>query len=92
MDLAEIQKSPEKALELIRQLTSAVEKRDSEIEQLQEELRLALYRKFGRSSEKSDPSQIELFEEAVSVTEETADEDEITEPSHKRKKPGSQAA
>jgi len=28
MDLQEIQQSPEKALELIRQLTGAVEKRD----------------------------------------------------------------
>jgi len=35
MDLQEIQQSPEKALELIRQLTGAVEKRDIEIEQLQ---------------------------------------------------------
>lgn len=88
MDLTEIRQSPEKALELILQLSGAVEKRDSEIEQLQEELRLALYRKFGRSSEKADDSQRELFEEHIPESEANADEEETTIPSHTRKKAG----
>ncbi|WP_020610920.1 IS66 family transposase [Sediminispirochaeta bajacaliforniensis] len=56
MDLAEIQKSPEKALELIQSMSG-------QIEHLTEELRLALHRKYGRSSERIAPCQKELFEE-----------------------------
>jgi transposase len=88
MDLADIQQSPEEALKLIQQLTGTVEKNESQIEQLQEELRLALHRKFWRSSEKVDPNQKELFEEEASVTEESSDDDQITVPAHKRKKVG----
>jgi transposase len=81
MDLAEIQKSPEKALELLKQ-------RDAQIEQLTEELRLALLRKFGRSSEKFDPNQKELFEEEASVVPELSKDDQITVPAHNRTKAG----
>ena len=81
MDLEEIQKSPEKALELLK-------KRDAQIEQLTEELRLALLRKFGRSSEKLDPHQKELFEEAGSVPQEPSADDQITVPAHIRTKAG----
>ena len=66
MDLAEIQESPKKALELIQQLTGTVEKRDAQIEQLKDELRLALHRKFGRSSEKIDSSQKDMVRRGCS--------------------------
>jgi transposase len=56
---------------------------------LREELRLALFRKFGRKSEKLDPLQNELFCEAESEVEAAALESEgIIVPAHKRKKAG----
>lgn len=88
MELAEIQKSPERALELIQNLTGQVEKKETRIEQLQEELKLALLRKFGRSSEKLDPSQLEIFEPSEEETPETVESEEITVPTHTRKKVG----
>ena len=65
-----------------------LKKRDAQIEQLTEELRLALLRKFGRSSEKLDPHQKELFEEAGSVPQEPSADDQITVPAHNRTKAG----
>ena len=59
------------------------------IDRLTEELRLALYRKFGRNSEKLDPSQNELFGEAENEVEApTLESEDITVPAHKRKKSG----
>ena len=56
---------------------------------LREELRLALFRKFGRKSEKLDPLQNELFGEAESDTEApTLESEDIVVPTHKRKKAG----
>jgi transposase len=56
---------------------------------LRKELRLALFRKFGRKSEKLDPLQNELFCEAESEVEAAALESEgIIVPAHKRKKAG----
>ena len=81
MDLEEIRRSPEKAFELLRQ-------RDAQIEQLTEELRLALHRKFGRSSEKIDPTQKDMFEEDAPSVEEVVPEERITVPAHERVKTG----
>ena len=56
---------------------------------LREKLRLALFRKFGRSSEKIDPLQNELFSEAESDVEEaTFESEDIIVSTHKRKKVG----
>jgi len=87
---------PEPALKLIQRQNTKIESQEKklesqeqEIERLKDELRLALYRKFGRSSEKSDPSQIELFEVPESTDEsEESLEETITIPSHARKKAG----
>lgn len=96
MKSTEYQKWPEPALKLIQRQNTKIESQEKEIEyqereieRLKEELRLALYRKFGRSSEKSDPSQIELFEEAESTDKsEESCEETIHVPSHTRKKTG----
>ena len=59
-----------------------------EIEELQKKLQLALFRKYGRSSEKIDPSQIEFFE-IPEVDEEPIEEDAtIIVAAHPRKKKG----
>ena len=61
-----------------------------EIEELEKKLHLALFKKFGISSEKMSPSQIEFFE----TTEDTKDDNKNNEvdvvivASHPRKKPG----
>ena len=59
------------------------------IEQLEEKLRLALFRKFSRSSEKLDTSQLDFFEIPEDTEEqEKSEELTITVPSHTRKKKG----
>jgi len=77
----EIQALPENVQNYIRSL-------ENKVDSLTEELRLALLRKFGRSSEKIDPSQKELFEEETSDTEESNEDQSITVPAHKRNKAG----
>jgi transposase len=64
-----------------------------EVSSLEEKLRLALFKRFGRSSEQgaSANGQANLFTEADDNTETTADEpsdDTITVASHTKKKPG----
>ena len=62
---------------------------EEENEELCEKLRLALFRRFGRSSEKIDPNQQELFAEAEESAESTLEEpQEIEVPAHSRKKAG----
>ena len=58
-----------------------------EIENLEEKLQLALFKKYGRSSEKIDPSQIDFFEEPE-ADEEPIEEVKTTVASHSRKKKG----
>lgn len=57
-----------------------------EIEELENKLQLALFKRYGISSEKIDPSQLEFFEETEADEEET--EATIMVPAHPRKKPG----
>ena len=60
-------------------------------EYLLEKLKLALFRKYGKSSEKDNPDQILLFEDETNDTnpdEEPDTEERITVPSHTRKKAG----
>jgi len=80
MELADIEASPQDAQDYIQSL-------EMKIESLTEELRLAILRKFGRSSEKIDPSQKELFEE-MAPDEAEQEEQQISIPSHTRKKSG----
>jgi transposase len=61
---------------------------------LEEKLRLATHKRFGASSEKADPDQLGLFNEAESLVgasdanDEAASETEITVPAHTRAKGG----
>jgi len=56
---------------------------------LQEQLNLALARRYAASSEKLSPDQIRLFDEAeVEVQEELAEDETVTVPEHSRKKRG----
>jgi transposase len=80
MEQAEIQALPQNVQNYIQSL-------ETKVESLTEELRLALLRKFGRSSEKIDPSQKELFEE-MAPDEAEQDVQQISIPSHTRKKTG----
>jgi transposase len=78
----EIRQLPENAQKYIRSL-------EDENDILREKLRLALYRKFGRSSEKLDPNQQELFAEAEEEAEGPAAQESTTiVSSHTRKKAG----
>ncbi len=61
----------------------------SKVITLQEQLNLALARRYAASSEKIAPDQIRLFDEAeAEVQTEPAEEDAITIPEHRRKKRG----
>jgi transposase len=55
---------------------------------LQEQLNLALARRYAASSEKISPDQYRLFDEAEADTPAEPPEDEITVPAHTRKKGG----
>lgn len=67
-------------------LKSLVREQAFEIERLKEELRLARHKQFGASSEKADPGQYQLFNEAEeqSAKAPAGEGDEITVPAHKR--------
>lgn len=80
MEQDELQALPEHVRNYIQSL-------ENKVDSLTEELRLALLRKFGRSSEKIDPDQKELFEESSSSAPE-AGEETTTIPEHKRNKRG----
>lgn len=56
------------------------------IRRLEEELRLARHKQFGASSEKADPDQWPLFNEAEVLGDKPAESEEITVPAHTRAK------
>ena len=55
---------------------------------LQEQLNLALARRYAASSEKISPDQYRLFDEAETDTEVELEDDEVIVPAHRRKKGG----
>ena len=61
---------------------------ESRILTLQEQLNLALARRYAASSEKISPDQYRLFDEAETDTEVELENDEVTVPAHTRKKGG----
>lgn len=62
---------------------------DAKVFSLQEQLNLALARRYAASSEKLSPDQIRLFDEAeVEVQEALAEDNTVTVPEHSRKKRG----
>jgi transposase len=72
-------------------LKAMVREQAFEIERLKEELRLAAHKRFGASSEKADPAQPELFNEAELLAATPAppgEGDEVTVPAHTRAKGG----
>ena len=79
------------------ELRNLLAKRDAELRYLQEQLNLALHRRFGKSSEKN-PGQHELFDEPEQIIEEEADTvddgddiEVLTVPAHERKTRGRKA-
>jgi transposase len=71
-------------------LKALVREQAFEIERLKEELRLAAHKRFGASSEKADPEQGQLFNEAevLGSMPPAPEADEITVPAHTRAKGG----
>ncbi len=71
-------------------LKALVREQAFEIERLKEELRLATHKRFGASSEKADPDQGQLFNEAevLGAMPPAPEADEITVPAHTRAKGG----
>lgn len=74
----------------LNQKAEVIEGKDLYIESSQEQLRLAFAQRFGKSSEKTDPNQRDLFNEAEFLAEQPApeeiDEEEIDASSGPRKK------
>ena len=71
-------------------LKSIIGVQDLEIERLKEQLRLAVHKRFGASSEKADANQLGLFNEAETLapSPESDASDEITIGEHKRARQG----
>jgi transposase len=76
----------------VAQLKALVSIKNHQIAALQEELRLLLHKRFGASSEKADPAQLQLFNEAEvdAIAAPDADDTagEITVAEHTREKRG----
>lgn len=78
----------------IAALKALVQSKDQKIAALEEELRLALHKRFAASSEKASPDQFNLFNEAEQIEAEAAaatpiaDEPTTTVPEHERKTRG----
>jgi len=87
-----IEQLPVEAREYIRQLEENLEKTNdswkAKYEQLQEEYRLLLYKRFGRSSEAVDVTQQLLFHEPDSEAVDDGEPEAIAVASHTRKKRG----
>ena len=81
---------------IISEKTAELREKELRIAVLEEKLRLAIHKRFGASSEKADPDQLGLFNEAETLAAEPhsdttgdgAANDEITVPEHTRKKGG----
>ena len=71
-----------------QRLLARNEQLESRILTLQEQLNLALARRYAASSEKISPDQYRLFDEAETDTEVGWEDDQIIVPAHSRKKGG----
>lgn len=78
----------EKVRELPTEAQDYIHSLEAKVASLTEELRLALFRKYGRSSEKIDPDQKELFAECESEAPVNEASEEVSVPAHNRKKAG----
>ena len=75
---------------LLLEKDNEIGKLQSKLDSLIEQLRLARHQRFGTSSEKQNPQQGELFDEAESLVEEedALQTDVVTIPGYERKKAG----
>ena len=71
-----------------KQLTAQNQRYKAQVLTLQEQLNLALARRYAASSEKISPDQYHLFDEAEADTEIALEDDEVIVPAHSRKKGG----
>jgi len=78
----------ERLLARNEQLTAQNQSYKAQVLTLQEQLNLALARRYAASSEKISPDQYRLFDEAEADTEAKPEDDEISVPAHTRKKGG----
>ena len=83
----EVRELPEDVQQYIHSLVEKNANLEGQVDRLREKLRLALLQRFGRSSEKIDPNQMELFSEVESESS-SSEPDEVVVPSHRRKKAG----
>jgi len=80
-------------LALNKKLTSENQQYKHQVLTLQEQLNLAIARRYAASSEKISPNQLRLFDEAefdagMDVSADECEDDSITVPEHKRRKSG----
>ena len=75
---------------LVGEKSAQLRARDLRIAVLEEELQLLRHKRFGSSSEKADPDQLGLFNEAEEIAQSAPADtaSEITVPEHTRKKSG----
>ena len=86
LDQAATQK--EQLLAHNEQLSNQNQRYKAQVLTLQEQLNLALARRYAASSEKISPDQYRLFDEAEADTEAEPEDEEIIVPAHTRKKRG----
>ena len=72
----------------IERLQALVRRQAAQIESLQEQLRLAVHKRFGRSSEKVSPDQLRLFNEAEAESAAEETDETVPVPAHARRKRG----
>jgi len=75
-------------LALNEQLTTQNQRYKAQVLTLQEQLNLALARRYAASSEKISPDQYHLFDEAEAEAGVESEDDEVIVPAHTRKKRG----
>jgi transposase len=78
----------EQLLACNEQLSNQNQRYKAQVLTLQEQLNLALAKRYAASSEKISPDQIRLFDEAEADTEAEPEDEEIAVPAHTRKKRG----
>jgi len=70
------------------QLSTQNQRYKAQVLSLQEQLNLALARRYAASSEKISPDQYRLFDEAETAADTELEDDEVIVPAHSRKKGG----
>jgi transposase len=90
---SELKVLPDGIQEYIQSLENRNESLESKVDYLTEQLRLVLFKKYGRSSEKLDVSQLTFFEEPDEELEEAelSEIEEVIVQSYPRKKSGRKA-